>query len=475
MKKQNSLHSFLKFIDIALILYIFISVRAYFATGVLLGLDAFLDLRESIQNSIVLMMLALIWVAIFKRMDLYPKNIKLDRLQWMRRLPAAVSAGAAVYLAGVHFFNITRFKTIPACSFWIIMLAAFFIYRGLIFGLQSWFEKRLIRHVLIVGVNTRSIDMYQKLKGPQMILQFFDFGENPDVIKKVGQMEAPVKLGTLADFNYDISNQPLDEVIIALPIRSHYDLIQKIIDLCSRQGVSVQLAANIFNLQKNVHQLVAPASNLPLIYYETRRYSRLQYDFKRLIDIIGSLTGMTLLLPLYLIIALLIAVDDGFPIFYLQDRIGLNKKRFRIFKFRTMVRGADRMMDGLEDQNEYQGGPAFKMTHDPRVIRIGHWLRRASLDELPQLLNVFLGSMSLVGPRPLPVRDFERFYDDRHRLRFSVKPGITGLWQISGRNIIKFEEWMGLDIEYAQNWNLLLDVKILFYTIPVVLSGKGAK
>ncbi len=475
MKKTKSLHSVLKLIDIALVLFAFMGVRTYFSTGCFPAPDIILKTQESIQNMLILTGLAFIWVAVFKRLELYPRSIMMDRRQWMKRLPAAVTLGAIIQLAGVHGFGIDRFAAVPAATFWVVMLMLFFLYRGLIFGLQAWLEKRIVRQILIVGVNKRAMEIFQELKSPQTAIRFYDFDTNSNGYEKIHQIGTEVKLGTLAEFNNDISNQPLDEVIIALPIRSHYDRIQKIIELCSRQGVSVQLAANIFNLQKNIHQLVEPVANLPLIYYETQRYSQLQYDFKRFMDILGALGGLILLAPLFLLIAGLIAVYDGFPIFYIQDRIGLNKRRFRIYKFRTMVPGADQMQDELEAQNEYQGQPAFKITHDPRVTRIGFWLRKTSLDELPQLVNILFGSMSLVGPRPLPVRDFERFYNDRHRLRFSVKPGLTGLWQISGRNFIKFDEWMGLDIEYAQNWNLLLDLKILFYTLPVVLSGKGAK
>ncbi len=466
----------LKVIDIALILYIFFSVECYFSTGGILGLGGLLEMQASMRQILVMIGIASFWIAIFKRLALYPRSMSLDRFQWIRRLPSAVTMGAAVHLTGAYLFHIVPFRFLSALVFWCVTLTVFFLFRALLFGLQSLYDKRLIRQVMIVGINDRSIDMYRTLSNPQSCVQFFDFTENPNGYEQARKIGARAKLGNLSEFNYDISNQPIDAVIIALPIRSHYDRIQKIIELCARQGVNVQLAANIFNLQKTVQQLVQPESDLPLIYYETQGYStKLQYDFKRWIDIVGSLIGIILLSPVFLVIAAWIVWDDGFPVFYTQERIGRNKRRFRIFKFRTMVPNADQMMDDLEVHNEYPGGAAFKMTNDPRVTRCGHFLRRTSLDELPQLLNVFLGSMSLVGPRPLPVRDFENFYDDRHRLRFSVKPGMTGLWQISGRNIIKFEEWMGLDIEYTQNWNLFLDLKILFYTIPVVLSGKGAK
>ncbi|MFZ5569590.1 MAG: sugar transferase [Thermodesulfobacteriota bacterium] len=476
MKNRAPVQILLQLVDITLIFYVFFGVESYFSTSGIPEPAGLLVRQATIGQFLVMTALALFWITIFNCLELYPRDMLPERPQWTRKLPLAVTAGAVVQIVGLHFFDIIPFRLLPAWVSWCILITAFFLYRSLVFGLQSMLDKRMIRQVTIVGINDRSLEMYRSLLNPQTRVAFFDFVENPSGYEQAKTIGAQAKLGTLSDFNYDISNQPTDTVIIALPIRSHYDRIQKIIELCARQGVNVQLAANIFTLQKNVRQMVQPDADHPLLYFATRGYAtKLQYDIKRWIDIVGSLVGLILLAPVFLIISIWIAWDDGFPVFYTQERIGLNKRRFRIFKFRTMVRNADQMMESLEIHNEYSDGAAFKMTNDPRVIRSGHWLRRTSLDELPQLLNVLLGSMSLVGPRPLPVRDFELFYDDRHRLRFSVKPGMTGLWQISGRNIVKFEEWMGLDIDYTQNWNLLLDLKILFYTIPVVLSGKGAK
>jgi lipopolysaccharide/colanic/teichoic acid biosynthesis glycosyltransferase len=160
-------------------------------------------------------------------------------------------------------------------------------------------------------------------------------------------------------------------------------------------------------------------------------------------------------------------------VLFLQDRIGLNKRRFKIYKFRTMVPNAERLMLDIEKQNE-MSGPVFKITNDPRITPIGKFLRKSSIDELPQLLNVLEGDMSLVGPRPLPVRDYEGFSEDWQRRRFSIKPGITCLWQVNGRNGISFDEWMLLDLQYMDEWSLWLDFKILARTVPAVFRGAGA-
>ena len=174
-----------------------------------------------------------------------------------------------------------------------------------------------------------------------------------------------------------------------------------------------------------------------------------------------------------LLTAGLIRLTSEGPVFFKQTRMGYGKRPFQIFKFRTMVQNAEKLMSQVEHLNETQG-PTFKLKHDPRITPLGKFLRKTSLDELPQLINVLVGDMSLVGPRPLPLRDYEGFSEDWHRRRFSVKPGITCLWQVMGRSSIGFDEWMALDMRYIDQWSVWLDIKILFQTIPAVFRGSGA-
>jgi lipopolysaccharide/colanic/teichoic acid biosynthesis glycosyltransferase len=173
------------------------------------------------------------------------------------------------------------------------------------------------------------------------------------------------------------------------------------------------------------------------------------------------------------IIAAAVKLDSPGPVFFGQERVGLGKRRFRMLKFRTMVDGSDRLQAQLEHLNEAQG-PVFKIANDPRITRVGRILRRTSLDEIPQLLQVIKGDMSLVGPRPLPLRDVNLFDQGIQRRRFSVRPGLTCLWQISGRSNLEFSKWLELDLLYIENWSLSLDMKILLRTIPAVLRGSGA-
>jgi len=194
---------------------------------------------------------------------------------------------------------------------------------------------------------------------------------------------------------------------------------------------------------------------------------------KRILDLAISFVLLVALTPLFLVVAALIKLTSPGSVFFRQERMGINKRRFVIYKFRTMVPNAEEMMESLEDLNEVSG-PVFKIMDDPRITPIGKFLRRTSIDELPQLFNILKGDMSLVGPRPLPVRDYQGFNQDWQRRRFTVRPGITCLWQVNGRSSIPFEQWMRLDLQYMDEWSLWLDLKILARTIPAVLRGSGA-
>jgi exopolysaccharide biosynthesis polyprenyl glycosylphosphotransferase len=195
--------------------------------------------------------------------------------------------------------------------------------------------------------------------------------------------------------------------------------------------------------------------------------------FKRFLDIVISLGALILLAPLLLIAAALIRLTSRGPALFVQKRLGLNKRIIGVYKFRTMVRDAEKKQAELEHLNEVSG-PVFKIKNDPRITPIGRFLRKTSIDELPQLFNVLKGDMSLVGPRPLPVRDYQGFNKDWQRRRFSIRPGITCLWQINGRSTVQFDRWMELDMEYIDRWSVWLDMQILIRTIPAVLKGSGA-
>ena len=262
-----------------------------------------------------------------------------------------------------------------------------------------------------------------------------------------------------------------DEIIITIST-NRFDQIREILEICELEGVTVRLNSDFLGeITKSI--TVDSLFGLNIISFNQVRQSELELFIKRLIDILGAFFALLFFAPFMLFAAIAIFLCDGKPVLYSFVGYGLNKKPIKIFKFRTMVKNADELKKNLVDLNE-MSGPVFKISKDPRIIPIGHLIRRFSIDETPQLISVLRGDLSLVGPRQAMKNELDS-YESWHRRRLSVKPGLTCLWQVSGRNTInRFEDWVKLDLEYIDNWSLLLDFKILLKTIPSVLFGRGA-
>jgi exopolysaccharide biosynthesis polyprenyl glycosylphosphotransferase len=266
--------------------------------------------------------------------------------------------------------------------------------------------------------------------------------------------------------------EPVDEVFIALPREKYGPVVETIVHLCEEQGIIVRVQPEIFNL-KVAKWHMDMLDGMPMVTIRSGPPDGWSLVAKRLIDICGSAVFLLAAAPLMLLTAVLIKLDSPGPVFFKQERVGLHKRRFQLIKFRTMTEGAERQQQLLEHLNEADG-PVFKIKDDPRITRVGKFLRRFSIDELPQLFNVLKGEMSLVGPRPLPVRDVQRIALQWHKRRLSMKPGVTCLWQVNGRSDVSFDHWVRMDLEYIDKWSLGLDLKILLRTIPTVLKGAGA-
>ncbi len=255
---------------------------------------------------------------------------------------------------------------------------------------------------------------------------------------------------------------------------TYFEQVETAIKTCELEGVEAWLVADFFGTQIS-HARFDELLGYPLLVFRTAPESSWQGVVKQLMDFTGALCLLIALSWLFAIVAILIKLTSPGPVFFRQQRSGLNGAPFTLYKFRTMVTNAEQFQHELAAMNE-MSGPVFKVTNDPRVTAMGKFLRKYSLDELPQLYNVLRAEMSLVGPRPLPVDEVKRFENLAHRRRLSVKPGLTCLWQISGRNqITDFKDWVRLDLEYIDNWSLWLDLKILMRTVPAVLIGTGAK
>jgi exopolysaccharide biosynthesis polyprenyl glycosylphosphotransferase len=255
--------------------------------------------------------------------------------------------------------------------------------------------------------------------------------------------------------------------------RSFFDQVEAAVRVCELEGIEVWLMADFFKTQISRTSFDDFYGHAIMVFRAVPEASW-ESVAKQLIDFFGAAALLTVLTPFLAVVALVVKLTSPGPIFFRQQRSGLNGKPFTLYKFRTMVTNAEQLKHELAAMNE-MSGPVFKVTNDPRITSFGRLLRKFSIDEFPQLFNVVRGEMSLVGPRPLPVDEVKRFNDPAHRRRLSVKPGLTCLWQVSGRNKVKdFKDWVRLDLEYIDNWSLWLDVKIICRTLPVVLTGVGA-
>lgn len=277
-------------------------------------------------------------------------------------------------------------------------------------------------------------------------------------------------LGRLQDIPFILHHKVVDRVIFVVP-RLWLHRIDQAIMACEREGIPTSISMDLYDL--NIAKIRQTDFNgFPLLEFETFVAEPWQLFVKRTFDIAFSLLMLILLSPMLLLVAVAIKLDSPGPVLFKQTRCGLNGRRFTLYKFRSMIDGAEMKRRELEKMNEMDG-PVFKIRRDPRITRVGRLIRRLSIDELPQLLNVLKGDMSVVGPRPaLPVE--VEMYELWQRRRFSLKPGLTCIWQVSGRNKVRFEKWMEMDLQYIDNWSLLLDFKILLKTFFVVLVGYGA-
>lgn len=278
-------------------------------------------------------------------------------------------------------------------------------------------------------------------------------------------------LGDVEQWDAILHEHAVDRALFSAPF-ARLERAARLVESCAERGIATSFVLPPDETGKREPRIEL-VFGIPTVTYDPLPKRGELLIGKQLVDIVTSALGILALAPLLLCVGLLIWVTSGRPILFAQERIGQNGRRFRMLKFRTMARDAEAQRPALEAHNE-MGGPAFKMARDPRVTRIGAILRRTSVDELPQLFNVLGGAMSLVGPRPLPVAEQQKIHGPLRR-RLAMKPGITGLWQVSGRSDTSFEQWMRLDLEYVDRWTPRLDLTILLKTIPAVLFGRGAR
>lgn len=432
------------------------------------------SIEFEIKQFIQFVTLLIIWHFIFLYIQLYNTKRIGRWFHEYRDILKCTSLATVALLVFGFFFEAHYLEKPFFILFWCITTATMILGRVALRVILARLriKGRNQRFVLIVGSGRKAIEFADKVQEKKELgCHVIGFVDD----KWVGQDNngnGHTMLGGFQDVPEILRNNVVDEIIVALPIRSYYSEIEDIVRQCEEQGIIVRFLRWIFPLG-SARFRVSTLNDIPVITLYSSPFEDWRIFAKRGIDIVLSSTALVFCLFIFLVVAIIGKLTSPGPVFFIQSRVGYNKRKFNLIKFRTMVENAEAIQATMEHLNETDG-PTFKIKKDPRLTKFGKILRKTSIDELPQFINVLKGDMSLVGPRPLPVRDYQGFDEEWQRKRFSVKPGITCFWQVNGRSDISFSKWMEMDVEYIDTWSLSLDFKILLQTIPTVLFGKGA-
>ena len=430
------------------------------------GARGLLEMPMTVRNFLLPGLTLVFWHVVLTAVGLYGSYRLAPASHELRDLAVAVSIGVVpTYLLG-GWLPLARVDLVFVLLLWILTFMALTAERQILRAVGRTVRRlgRNLRDVVVIG------DGDSARRTADMLAQQVELGCRVAGVIDCASAET-TESGVLQGLDALLDGHGIDEVLFVLPVDRSQPLLARLIALCEEQGVTVRVLANVSGSRRTwtrVDTLVGQ----PVVTIATVPSDRWLLAVKRAIDVAGAVGVLVLAAPILLLIAAAVHLDSPGPIVFRQQRVGLKRRRFWAYKFRTMVTDAERLQATLEQRNEAQG-PVFKIRDDPRITRVGRWLRQTSLDELPQLFNVLKGEMSLVGPRPLPIRDVDRMDVRWHKRRFSVKPGITCLWQVKSRTP-EFDEWIRSDMEYIDNWSLILDLKILALTVPAVLSRQGA-
>ncbi|UCH78117.1 MAG: sugar transferase [Candidatus Coatesbacteria bacterium] len=415
---------------------------------------------------------SLVSLAVFFNRGLYARQRSMARLDELYLVMKSLIISAFVMMAITFLFPHLPYTRDVVIGNFVVSLALVDLWRISLRKIVGFLAQRGVgmRRAVIYGAGKSGRILHNQINlHPEFGYSVVGYVDD-DRAKRGRKYDGAKVLGTFEKLPAIIVKHDVDEVLVAIPSAPHRHLLNVVFELRERQ-IPFLVIADLFELVTR-RVSVMQIGSIPLLRLWRSPLEGWQGYLKRGLDIAGSLGGIVVLFPLWFLIVILIKIDSKGPIFYRQDRLGKDGRPFRIFKFRSMVVGAHEMLPELAEYNEMDG-PIFKIKKDPRVTRVGRLLRKFSLDEFPQLLNVLKGDMSLVGPRP-PIPEEVEKYERWQLKRLTVPQGLTGLWQVSGRNLLTFEEMVRLDIYYIENWSLWLDLKILLKTIPVVLLHRGA-
>jgi exopolysaccharide biosynthesis polyprenyl glycosylphosphotransferase len=426
----------------------------------------FLEMHITVMNAAFAGLFILLWAVCFEFLGLYQS----EHQRVVNKL-ARIAGGCAFMTAILALYLAVARTQRPISRIALFFFVSSIIYEVLrIFGGQ-WIAARDPQLVLILGSGNRAAKAWSEIRkhhhGIVKLVGFVDDRPSDEMAPGISAQY----LGTIDDLNELLLRNVIDELVVAVPMKSCYDLAQRAVQIAETVGVRVVAMQDTY-----ITTLRGGAPRKGELFSELMPapdgYLTAQL-VKRVVDIIGSLLGLIVLSPVFLVVAIAVKATSKGPVFFVQDRCGYRRRVFRMYKFRSMVSNAAEMMSQLETQNE-ASGPIFKIRRDPRITPLGRFLRVSSIDELPQLWNVLIGNMSLVGPRPMAVRDVLLFSEVTLMRRFTVKPGITGLWQVSGRSTLGFSKWIEMDFNYIDSWSLGLDFRILAKTVGAVIKGTGA-
>ncbi len=397
-----------------------------------------------------------------------------------RMLLVALLAARYAGIIVMGMLAVAYFAKLEFVSRYALGLFGFLLVTGIVSNrlfLRWWYFTGRREHpenylqVLVIGTGNRARKLMEAYEDNSEwgvhVIGMLD----PEPDTKETTSGGPPILGSVDKIRSILTEKVVDEVVVCLP-RSLLNDVGNVVEACAEEAVCIKFLADLYEVEGGQYNLES-IGTWPVLALNPITRDESTLIIKRISDLILTIPALILLLPVFLLVGIAIKLGSPGPVFFKQPRVGLNKRQFQMIKFRSMYEDAEARLAEIEHLNEAEG-PIFKMKDDPRITRVGRFIRRTSIDELPQLFNVLFGQMSLIGPRPMSLRDVSRFSKGVQRKRFSVRPGLACLREVSGRSALTFEQWLALDLKYIAEWSLWLDLKILCKLVPAVIKGDGA-